>query len=177
MMKKIIALGGSNSKESINKQLAHFAAGKITDADVIYLDLNDYPMPIYGVDLETEEGMPEEAVKLTKLIRIADGIVLSLAEHNGAYSAVFKNVFDWISRIDAKVFETTPMLLLSTSPGARAGQSVMEIALDRFPRHGATIVENFSLPSFHDNFKNNDVANPELKAELMEKIKAFEKAI
>jgi len=49
-MKKIIALGGSNSKESINKQLAHFAAGKITDADVIYLDLNDYPMPIYGVD-------------------------------------------------------------------------------------------------------------------------------
>jgi len=102
---------------------------------------------------------------------------LSLAEHNGAYSAVFKNVFDWISRIDAKVFETTPMLLLSTSPGARAGQSVMEIALDRFPRHGATIVENFSLPSFHDNFKNNDVENPALKAELMEKIKAFEKAI
>ena len=176
-MKKIIALGGSNSKKSINKELAHYAAGKIADSDVIYLDMNDFPMPMFGVDRENEEGAPEEAKKLIKLIRIADGIVLSLAEHNGSYSAVFKNAFDWISRIDAKVFETTPMLLLSTSPGARAGKSVMDTALDRFPRHGATIVENFSLPSFHENFKNNELVNEELKSELMKKIKSFETAI
>lgn len=176
-MKKIIALGGSNSKESINKQLAFFTASYISDADVIYLDLNDFSMPMFGVDLEKESGMPKEALQLTKLIQNADGIVLSLAEHNGAYSAVFKNTFDWVSRIEPKVFETTPMLLLSTSPGARAGKSVMDIALDRFPRHGATIVEHFSLPSFYDNFKEEDIVDSELKAELMEKIKAFEKAI
>ena len=176
-MKKIIDLGGSNSKGSINKELAHYTARNTADADVIYLDMNDFPMPMFGVDRENEDGMPEEAKKLTKLIRIADGIILSLAEHNGSYSAVFKNAFDWISRIDAKVFETTPMLLLSTSPGARAGKSVMDTALDRFPRHGATVVENFSLPSFYDNFKNNELVNEELKAELMKKVKLFETAI
>ena len=176
-MKKIIALGGSNSKESINKQLAHYTAKSMSNVEVNYLDLNDYSMSMYGIDLENESGMPEMAQELTKLIMDADGVVLSLAEHNGSYSAVFKNAFDWISRIEAKVFETTPILLLSTSPGARAGKSVMDTALDRFPRHGATIVENFSLPSFYENFKENDIVNAELKAELMEKVRVFEKAI
>ena len=40
-MKKILALGGSNSKESINKQLANYTAGLIEGADVINLDLNE----------------------------------------------------------------------------------------------------------------------------------------
>lgn len=176
-MKKIIALGGSNSKQSINKQLAYYTAGKMTQAEVNYLDLNDFPMPIYGIDLETEKGMPEEAQNLVNLICQADGIVLSLAEHNGSFSAVFKNAFDWMSRIDAKVFETTPMFILSTSPGARAGKSVMEAALDRFPRHGATLVANFSLPSFYENFKENNIVDEELKSSLEAKINAFEKAI
>lgn len=176
-MKKILALGGSNSKSSINKQLAHFSASKITAHEVTYLDLNDFPMPIYGIDLEAEKGMPESATKLTKLIQDSDGIVLSLAEHNGSYSAVFKNAFDWVSRIETKVFETTPMLLLSTSPGARAGKSVMDTALDRFPRHGAKIVEHFSLPSFYENFKENEIVNEEFNTELMAKIKSFESTI
>lgn len=176
-MKNIIALGGSNSKESINMQLAHYTAGLVSGVNVQNLDLNDFSMPMYGIDLENEKGMPKEANKLSELIRNADGIVLSLAEHNGSYAAVFKNAFDWISRIDAKVFETTPMLLLSTSPGARAGKSVMDTALDRFPRHGANIVENFSLPSFYDNFKNNELVNEELKSDLVKKVKAFEEAI
>ncbi|MEN8928494.1 MAG: NAD(P)H-dependent oxidoreductase [Flavobacteriales bacterium] len=177
MKKKIIALAGSNSKNSINKELAYYAAGNMTNADVIYLDLNDFVMPMYGIDEENENGMPEAAQNLSKLIVNADGIILSLAEHNGSYSAVFKNTFDWISRIDAKVFETSPLFLLSTSPGARAGKSVMDTALDRFPRHGATIVTHFSLPSFYDNFKEDELVNPELKAELMEKVKTFENSI
>lgn len=176
-MKKIIALGGSNSKKSINKQLAHYTAGLLQQADVLALDLNDFPVPMYGVDREEEEGIPEDIVKLTKLIQKADGIVISLAEHNGAYSAVFKNIFDWISRLEAKVFKTTPVLLLSASPGGRGGQSVMDIALDRFPRHGATIVESLTFPNFYDNFKNNEVVNEELKSSLLEKIEVFEKAI
>lgn len=176
-MKKIIALGGSNSKKSINKQLAHYAAGLIRQADVLALDLTDFPVPMYGIDLEEEEGIPEDIAKLTKLIQKADGIVISLAEHNGAYSAVFKNVFDWISRLEAKVFETTPVLLLSASPGGRGGQSVMDIALDRFPRHGATVVESLTFPNFYDNFKNNEVVNEELKSSLLEKIQVFEEAI
>jgi NAD(P)H-dependent FMN reductase len=34
----------------------------------------------------------------------ADLLVISFAEHNGAYSAAFK-IFDWISRIHATTFK------------------------------------------------------------------------
>lgn len=176
-MKKIIALGGSNSEESINKQFAYFTAGLIDEADVLKLDLNDFLVPMYGVDHEKKSGMPKEAQSLVKLIQNADGIVLSLAEHNGSYTAVFKNIFDWMSRIEAKVFETTPVLLLSTSPGSRGGASVLAAALDRFPRHGAKISGSLSLPNFYDNFKEGKLINEELNTELRVQINLFEASL
>ena len=109
-MKKIIALGASNSKTSINKILATYVAGKVGSSEVKVLDLNDYNMPIYGIDLENESGIPEAAHKLLADIHEADGIVISFAEHNGAYSAVFKNAFDWMSRINGKLWNDIPML-------------------------------------------------------------------
>ncbi len=93
-MKKIIALAGSNSKESINKQFAYYVSELIEGVDLIQLDLNDFEVPMYGIDEENENGMPKDAQSLTKLIQKADGIVISLAEHNGSYTTVFKNIFD-----------------------------------------------------------------------------------
>ena len=89
-MKKIIAIGASNSKNSINKTFAAYAANKVKGTTVTILDLNDYPLPIYSIDLESEAGIPENAKKFDQQIQEADGIVISLAEHNGSYSAVFK---------------------------------------------------------------------------------------
>ncbi|MBL7558819.1 NAD(P)H-dependent oxidoreductase [Olleya sp. YSTF-M6] len=175
MTKKIIAFAGSNSKTSINKQLATYASSLIKDADVNVLDLNDYKLPMYGVDLETENGFPEDALKFYKLLSNADGLIISLAEHNGAYTTAFKNLMDWLSRVDANMFQAKPMLLMSTSPGARAGQSVFEIAEDRFPRHNANIVAKFSLPSFNDNFKDEKVINPELNNRLKEEVETLVK--
>lgn len=165
-MKKIIALGGSNSKQSINKILAEYVANQVTNATVKVLDLNNYPLALYGIDLENEKGIPQEAHSLLEEIKNADGIVLSLAEHNGAYSSAFKNAFDWMSRIDGKLWAEKPMLLMATSPGARGGATVLDIAKGRFPYMGGNIVANLSFPSFFDNFKENKVTNVEL-AELV----------
>ena len=176
-MKKIIALAGSTSKKSINKQFAYYVANRLTGADVLRLDLNDFSMPMYSVDLENEKGIPQQAINLAKLFRNADGIILSLAEHNGNFTAAFKNVFDWISREDAKVFESSPLLLLSTSPGGRGGATVMSIALERFPRHGASIPANFSLPSFYDNFKDGRLIRDDLSSNLNQKIELFKRSL
>ena len=165
-MKSIITLGGSSSVESINKKLAEYAGTLLTKAKVVNLDLNDYHIPLYSVDLEKKAGFPEDLRKLDQQIAHADGIILSLAEHNGAYTAAFKNAFDWLSRVEQKTWRNKPMLLLSTSPGERGGQSVLAMALDRFPRHNGNIVFSMPFPSFNDNFKEGEVVNPELKAEL-----------
>ena len=60
-MSKILAFGASSSKKSINKRLAVYVAHRIPNADVNVLDLNDYEMPIYSIDRENEDGIPDLA--------------------------------------------------------------------------------------------------------------------
>jgi chromate reductase len=172
---KIIAFGGSPSKNSINKKLATYAASLFENADVEVLDLNDFQMPLFSVDIEKEIGQHPLAQAFLDKIASADILVVSLAENNGNYSAAFKNVFDWCSRINGKVFQQKSMLLMATSDGKRGGASVLEIAKNAFPRYGADIKATFSLPSFNDNFdiENGKISNVELDTQLKEIIKDF----
>lgn len=174
-MKKIIAFGGSSSKNSINKQLAAYAANLFQNAIVEVLDLNDYEMPVFSVDKEKENGIHNLAHDFYTKIGTADLIIISFAEHNGAYATAFKNIFDWISRINGKTFQEKPMLLLATSPGARGGTSVLEIAKNRFPFQGGIVKGTFSLPSFYDNFDvEKGIINEDLKRQLLGIISAIE---
>lgn len=174
-MKQIITFAGSDSKTSINKQLAVYASSLVDSVDVKILDLNDYELPIYGIDYETTNGIPDNAKKFLDIIKNTDGIILSLAEHNGVYATVFKNLFDWMSRIDGKLWSNKPMLLMATSPGGRGGATVLEIAKERFGYMGGNIVASFSLPSFNDNFTDGKILNQELNNQLLEEVKQFAK--
>ena len=176
-MKKIIALGASNSSRSINRKFAGWAARQ-SGFDVKLLDLNDFEMPIFSIDREEKSGFPEEAITFKKLISEADGLIFSMAEHNGAYSAAFKNIMDWISRIGKGIWSYKPMLLLATSPGGRGAQTVLEIAAASFPRRGAEVVASFSLPSFNDNFTDGSgITNPELLANFSQKLEEFKRHV
>ncbi|MCX7549794.1 NADPH-dependent FMN reductase [Xanthomarina sp. F2636L] len=176
-MKKIIAFAGSNSKQSINKQLVTYASSLVDNVEAKVLDLNDFDVPLFGVDLEAKIGFPENAKKLLEAIKNADGIIISLAEHNGAYSSVFKNLFDWMSREEGKLFFGKPMLLMATSTGGRGGQSVLAMAKDRFPRHNAQIVADFSLPLFETNFSDGKITDANLDRELKQQVELFKKSI
>ncbi|WP_439152420.1 NADPH-dependent FMN reductase [Winogradskyella sp.] len=169
-MKQIIAFAGSDSKTSINKQLATYAASLVEGAESTVLDLNDFELPMYSMNLELAEGIPDNAHKFLGLIKSTDGIVLSLAEHNGTYATVFKNLFDWMSRIDGKLWSDKPMLLMATSPGARGGATGLEIARGRFSFMGGNIVGSFSLPSFGENFSDGKVTNKELNNQLLKEV-------
>jgi len=176
-MKHIIAFAGSNSSTSINKQLAAYAASLVSGVEVTVLDLNDFKLPLYGMDLELSDGIPDNAQKFLDIVKSTDGIVLSLAEHNGAYATVFKNLFDWMSRIDGKLWNDKPMLLMATSPGARGGATVLEIAQGRFGYMGGNIVSSFSLPSFDDNFSDGKITNEELNNQLLEEVEQFTESL
>lgn len=149
---KVIAFAASSSKQSINKQLVTYAASLVDKAEVEVLDLNDYELPLFSVDIEKELGQPALAQAFIAKLGSADALVISFAEHNGNYSAAWKNLFDWCSRIEQKIFQKKPTILLSTSPGERGGATVMEIALNALPRFAAEIKGSMSLPSFYENF-------------------------
>lgn len=169
---KILAFAGSSSRQSINKQLVtHTAQTYFGAHDVEILDLNDYEMPIYSIDKEQENGLPQGAKDFWGKIGQADLLLISLAEHNGAYSTAFKNIFDWMSRIpNASVFQDKPILLMATSPGGRGGSSVLEIAAGRFPFNGGKVVGQFSLPSFQQHFHHNQGITDEGLRQQLEKV-------
>ena len=168
---KVIAFAGSTSSTSINKKLVTYAAGLFAPAEIEVLDLNDFEVAIYSSDRENESGIPAKITELAGLLDNANLIVLSLAEHNGSYSAAFKNTYDWLSRVkDRKVFGTTPVFLMATSPGGRGGAGVIEAAQGRIPRDGSQILDTFSLPAFYDNFGAGDeIDSPTFGIELRQK--------
>lgn len=174
---KVLAFAASNSKNSINKQLVQYAGGQLTEsgAQIEYLDLNDYEMPIYSVDREEESGIPQLAHDFFNKIGQSDAIVISYAEHNGNYTAAYKNIFDWASRIDMKVFQGKPMVLLATSPGAGGAASVLSIAKTSAPFFNGEVKGDVSIPSFYDNFDSqlNVVTNEELNGKMKEVLTAL----
>lgn len=155
-MKKLLAIGASNSRHSINRQFALWAASELENVQIESLDLNDFEMPIYSIDRENESGIPQRAQDFKAKIKASDGIIISFAEHNGSYTAAFKNIADWVSKIESGTWNNTPTLLLATSPGARGGMGVLSSAKMAFPHQGAEVVGSFSLPSFYQNFNDQD---------------------
>ena len=77
-MKKIIAIGGSSSRNSINKQLAVYAANLFKNAEVEVLDLNDFEMPVFSVDKEKEQGIHSLAHDFYAKLRELDDIGVEL---------------------------------------------------------------------------------------------------
>jgi NAD(P)H-dependent FMN reductase len=147
-----------------------YAASLFENAEVEVLDLNNYQMPMFSVDIEKEIGQHPLAQDFLDKIATADFLVVSLAEHNGNYTAAFKNIMDWSSRINGKIFQEKAMLLLATSPGARGGASVLEIAKNNLPRFNANIKAVFSLPSFNENFDvlKGEISNWEFDKQLQQ---------
>lgn len=176
-MKKVIAFAASNSKNSINKIFVGYAANKLNDVDLEILDMNDFILPLYSPDLQADEGIPEKALKFRDLIHSADGVILSLPEHNGGYSAAFKNLWDWNSRIDMKFWAEKPILVMAASPGPRGGMLVLRTALEGIPFFGGRVVSSFSMPSFYENFKDNTLEDEELENLLVKNVKIFQQAI
>jgi NAD(P)H-dependent FMN reductase len=168
----IIAFAASSSSKSINKKLATYASTLLTDASVEVLDLNDYELPLFSEDKEKEIGKPELAKSFLEKIENCDALIISFAEHNGTYSAAYKNLFDWCSRINPKVYQGKSMVLLATSPGPGGASSVLASAVTSMPYFGGIVKGSLSLPSFYDNFDlgNNKVLNPEICSQLMQVI-------
>jgi len=100
-MVKLLFLSGSIRTGSYNASLAREAvaiAGQIDGVDADFIDLNDYPMPIYNGDLEAKSGLPDAAKALKKLFIDADGFFIASPEYNSSISPLLKNSLDWISR-------------------------------------------------------------------------------
>ena len=128
-MTKLLFFAGSARKDSTNKKLAELAANvaQKTGADVTYIDLKDFSMPIYDGDLEAAEGLPENARKLKQIFQEHDGFFIASPEYNSSFSPLLMNTLDWISRSHEEneapliAFKGKVAALGAVSPGALGG--------------------------------------------------------
>ncbi len=158
-MKTILAFAGSNSSTSINFQLLKHVSNRIQGHEVKIQDFTQYELPIYSADREREKGIPFSATVIHNIIKEHDALVIAVNEHNANVSAYFKNIIDWLSRLDRNFLEGKKILLISTSPGKRGAASALEYTKGILPRFGGEVIESFSLPSFNDNFKDGKMLN------------------
>lgn len=157
---RLLFFAGSAREGSHNKRLAKLGAA-IAEANGIastFADLGDYPMPLYDQDLQTKDGVPENAKKLEALMRVHTGIFIACPEYNASITPLLKNALDWISRLrDPEplfVYKTRVFALGAASPGGMGGlrglntvRTVLELGL------GALVLpDQFAVPRAMDAY-------------------------
>lgn len=174
-MKNILAFAGSNHVTSINRKLLQAATARISDVRIKTLDLSNYTFPIYGEDEENQSGIPDSIREIHTLFSEVDGFIIASPEHNGLLPAFFKNIIDWLSRINQTIFRHKPIMLISTSPGQHGGEAGLKILHTLMPFWGAHVVSTFSLARYHENFdsRKNIITNKIENEKLDKAIKKF----
>ena len=173
----ILAFAATSSTKSINQHLVKYAASllakQIDEANIEILDINDYELPLFSEDREAQLGQPELAKQFLNKIADSDAVMISFAEHNGSYSVAYKNIFDWASRINQKVFQHKPMVLLATSPGPGGGRNVLASATASAPHFDGAVKASLSVPSFYDNFdvEQGRITDADINEQLLSAVK------
>ncbi len=125
---KILAFAGSLREKSYNKRVLKVAieGARNAGAEVTYIDLKDYPMPIYNSDLQDNQGFPPIASALQRLLLEHDGLLIATPEYNASIPGVLKNAIDWTSRSNGDLktgdcFKGKIAAIMTASPGSFGG--------------------------------------------------------
>ena len=160
---KILCCAGSTRSGSFNKKLIKIAmeGASKNGADVYYIDLRDFPMPIYDGDFEVEKGLPGEVKKMKEIFLNHHGFLISAPEYNSSVSGVLKNTIDWLSRpalneSTLACFKDKFAGLMSASPGALGGLrglADLRAILSNIGTH--VIPHQVAIPRAHEAFNKD----------------------
>lgn len=125
---RILAFAGSLREHSYTKRVVKTAMNGALDAgaEVDFIDLRDFPMPIYDADLQETEGFDENARRFQRLLNEYKGFLICSPEYNGSLPAALKNALDWASRASdefktGEVFRGKAAAIMTASPGGFGG--------------------------------------------------------
>lgn len=101
MTPRILVFAGSLRTGAYSIKTADAATKELAEqgAEVTRISLGDYPLPLMDQNLEKEKGIPENAMKLGRLIAAHDGFLIASPEYNASIPPLVKNTIDWVSRI------------------------------------------------------------------------------
>ncbi len=149
-MQKVLAIGTSNSSESIN--LATIK--NLENVDIYNLQALDVPM--YSMQMEKDQGIPTNVEKFLTTIEPFETLLFAVPEYNGNIPPFFKNILDWCSRKEFKFLNNKKIIILTVTPGSRGGASVRKILTTSLPYFGAEVIGSFGVSNYQPqmDFKN-----------------------
>lgn len=176
-MIRILAFAGSVRRDSYNRRLVNIAAqgARMAGAEVEILELKDYPMPLMDEDYESENGLPENAVRFKEKLLESNGLIIAAPEYNGSITPLLKNALDWASRSASKdekplsVFKNKKAVLMSASPGSFGGMRGLVPLRMLLGNLGiAVIPEYICIPAAYNAFQeDNSLKDPKLNRNVM----------
>jgi chromate reductase, NAD(P)H dehydrogenase (quinone) len=148
----------------------------------VFVDLRDYPMPLYNGDLEAEQGPPQKAAEFKALLSEYPGVFIASPEYNSSVTPLLKNTIDWVTRVRAKgetgleVYKSRVFAISGASPGYYGAmrslltlRQILEVGV------GATVIpQQLALPRANDAFEDDgslkDKAQQTMLKDVVEKL-------
>ncbi len=166
---KVICFAGSLRAESLNKKYVRNAVGIIGER-AEFLDLLDYPMPVFNQDIQ-DKGFPEGVTRLAEKLKDAYALVVSTPEYNGSIASSFKTVIDWLSRTPQNPLVKKHILLLGASPGALGAVRGLWHSRQPLEVLGCYVYPEMSgLPRAHEAFDEKGAIKDPAVAERLAKV-------
>ena len=177
---RLLFFAGSTREGSFNKKLAllgrHIAEANGIEA--VFVDLKDYPMPLYNGDLEAAEGPPERARAFKALLGEYQGVFIASPEYNSSVTPLLKNTLDWVTRVRAKgetgleVYKSRVFAISGASPGYYGAmrslltlRQILEVGI------GATVIpQQLALPRASDAFDEDGSLKDKAQQEMLKTV-------
>jgi len=126
-MKNFIALVGTNSDHSTNRNLLEFIQKHFAGKAIIEIcEIKDLPV----FNKPDSQEPPVEVENTAQKINEADGVIISTPEYNHSIPAVLKNAFEWFT-FTTRPFVDKPVMITGASYGklgsSRAQQHLRQI--------------------------------------------------
>lgn len=179
-MTRLLFFAGSARAGSHNKRLADLAhrIALANGVEGVFVDLKDYPMPIYHGDVEAKQGPPEEARKFKALLGEYQGVFIASPEYNASIAPLLKNTLDWVTRVRAKgetgleVFRSRVFAISGASPGYYGGmRSLLQLREILAVGLGATVIpQQIALPRAHEAFDADGRLKDDRQQELLKSV-------
>ncbi|MDG5787980.1 NAD(P)H-dependent oxidoreductase [Evansella sp. AB-P1] len=139
--KTVIFINGSMNKKSFTKKLLKNVEERMkkNGTKTIFVDIRELELPVYDPDLELPEILKNISTQLIE----ADGLVVGVPEYHGSYTGAIKNFLDYFG---FQEFEKTPIALLTTTGGLKAGTNTLNhLRLVFRNLHGIVIPQQFAI--------------------------------
>jgi NAD(P)H-dependent FMN reductase len=177
---RLLFFAGSTREGSYNKKLAKLAQHIATANGIegVFVDLKDYPMPLYHGDLEANEGPPLKAQEFKALLTEYQGVFIATPEYNSSIPPLLKNTIDWVTRVRAKgetgleVYKSRVFAISGASPGYYGAmrslltlRQILEVGV------GATVIpQQLALPRAGDAFEEDGSLKDKVQQNLLKDV-------